>query len=48
LLEEKGLHRKEGEASHSFYVTDTPDRFVEIGERFLGDRVSNVSHIDIP
>ena len=48
LLDEKGLHRKGGEASHSFYVTDTPDRFVEIGERFLGDRVSDVSHVDIP
>jgi len=48
LLKEKGLRRKEGVACHRFYVTDTPDRFVEIGEGFLGDRLSDVSHVDIP
>lgn len=48
LLKEKGLHRKDGDSSHKFYVTDTPDRFVSIGENFLGGRLSDVSHIDIP
>ncbi|MBE9535625.1 MAG: glutamate racemase [Proteobacteria bacterium] len=48
LLVDRGLHRKGGGASHRFYVTDTPDRFVEVGESFLGGRLSDVSHVDIP
>jgi glutamate racemase len=30
-----------------FYVSDIPDRFVEVGERFLRGRISDVRRIDI-
>jgi glutamate racemase len=30
-----------------FFVSDVPDRFVEVGERFLKDRISQVERVDI-
>ena len=32
----------------SYFVTDTPDRFLRLGKRFLGDEIEDVRHIDIP
>lgn len=41
-----GLARESGSASTSFFVTDVPDRFVRIGQRFLGARVESAVRIE--
>jgi glutamate racemase len=48
LLKAHGLLGDSGaRASRKFYVSDVPDRFIQVGERFLKSRISNVSRIDI-
>lgn len=32
---------------HMFYVTDSADRFVAVGERFLGRRIEHIKKIDV-
>ena len=44
-LGESGLARGGG-GSTSFFVTDVPDRFVRIGQRFLGARVESAVRIE--
>lgn len=36
-----------GPASHSFFVTDTPDRFLAVAPRFLGRPVESARHVDV-
>jgi len=36
-----------GSASHSFFVTDTPDRFLAVAPRFLGRPVPSARHVDV-
>ena len=38
--------RPAGPGSTSFFVTDAPDRFVRIGQRFLGARVESAVRIE--
>ena len=45
-LRADGLARAEGPGSTSFFVTDVPDRFVRIGQRFLGARVESAVRIE--
>jgi glutamate racemase len=45
-LEALGLARLGGSGSQSFFVTETPDRFVRVGRRFIGDRVESAVRID--
>ena len=40
------LARPNGIGSQSFFVTETPDRFVRVGRRFIGDRVESAVRID--
>lgn len=48
VLTEKGLFKKTNETPfRRFYVSDIPDRFVEVGERFLKDKITEVERIDI-
>jgi glutamate racemase len=48
LLEERGLLAPAGRApSHHFFVTDVPERFVEVGERFLGWRIPSAEQVDL-
>ena len=35
-----------GTGSQSFFVTETPERFVRVGRRFIGDRVESAVRID--
>jgi len=35
-------------STRSYFVTDTPERFLRLGKRFLGDEIDDVKHIDIP
>jgi glutamate racemase len=46
LLRERGLARADGPGSTSFFVTDVPDRFIRIGQRFLGARVASAVRIE--
>jgi hypothetical protein len=32
--------------SKSFFVTETPERFVRVGRRFIGDQVESAVRID--
>jgi len=41
------LRNSVGKSSRKFYVSDVPDRFVEVGERFLKGRITKVKRIDI-
>jgi glutamate racemase len=45
-LEADGAARAAGPGSTSFFVTDAPDRFVRIGQRFLGARVESAVRIE--
>ena len=45
-LAARGLARTGGAGSTSFFVTDVPDRFVRIGQRFLGTRVESAVRIE--
>jgi glutamate racemase len=40
------LARLRGNGSQSFFVTETPERFVRVGRRFIGDRVESAVRID--
>jgi glutamate racemase len=46
LLAARGLARSDGAGSTSFFVTDVPDRFIRIGQRFLGARVDSAVRIE--
>ena len=46
VLAERGLAREAGTGSTSFFVTDVPDRFIRIGQRFLGARVESAVRIE--
>ena len=45
-LAARGLGRRDGAGSASFFVTDVPDRFIRIGARFLGTRIDSAVRID--
>jgi glutamate racemase len=48
VLEEKGLLRNSGEeGSREFFVTDFPEKFIRIGKNFLGQKILNISKIDL-
>jgi glutamate racemase len=46
LLKKGTMARKAGKATHSFFVTDAPDRFVKVGRRFLGEKVESAVRIE--
>ncbi len=47
ILGERNIMRRGGDAaSRKFYVTDSPEKFVRIGERFLGHAISDIYRID--
>jgi len=45
-LQAAGLAREAGLGSTSFFVTDVPERFVRIGQRFLGAQVESAVRIE--
>jgi glutamate racemase len=48
VLEEKSLlNSKKRKGWHKFFVSDNPDRFRRIGQRFLGHKIKSVTKIDI-
>ena len=40
--------QKRDQPSRTYYVTDTPERFLKLGKRFLGEKIGKVLHVDIP
>jgi len=46
LLKKSGLARRTGKGLCSFFVTDTPDRFIKVGRRFLGEKVESAVRIE--
>jgi len=46
LLAARGLTRQDGPGTTSFFVTDAPERFVRVGQRFLGARVESAVRIE--
>ncbi len=47
-LEQKGLLRDTNpDPDYKFYVSDVPDKFAPVAERFLGRRVDNIIRVDI-
>ncbi len=41
------LNTSTGGTSQEFYVTDSPDKFIEIGERFLGRKIDFIRKIEL-
>jgi glutamate racemase len=48
LLRERGALASSAVPGHHFFVTDVPDRFIEVGERFLGRPIRSVEQVDVP
>ena len=46
VLKGQSLTRKTGKGTHSFFVTDAPDRFIKVGRRFLGEKVESAVRIE--
>jgi glutamate racemase len=46
LLKRRQLMRKSGNGVHGFFVTDAPERFIKIGQRFLGEKVESAVRIE--
>jgi glutamate racemase len=48
VLSQKGLLKKTRKTPfRKFYVSDVPDRFVEVGKKFLKGKIAEVERIDI-
>ena len=48
VLQERDLLKRERLATERHYlVTDTPNRFIEVGARFLGHSISGARQIDL-
>ncbi|HUI27463.1 MAG TPA: glutamate racemase [Candidatus Kryptonia bacterium] len=46
VLTRTGLARARGAGCVSFFVTDVPDRFIKVGQRFLGEQVQSAVRIE--
>jgi len=46
VLATRGLARSSGQGSTSFFVTDVPERFIRIGQRFLGARLESAVRVE--
>ncbi len=48
ILDSENLMRvSKGNVSKEFFVTDSPDKFITTGRRFLGHSIENISKIDL-
>jgi glutamate racemase len=46
VLKESRRAKNAGRAAHGFFVTDAPERFIKVGQRFLGDKVESAVRIE--
>jgi glutamate racemase len=47
LLRNNLLKKKRGKPLHKFFVSDQPEKFIQIGQRFLGKKIKEAQVIDI-
>ena len=48
ILADKNLFREESQDRvHEYYVSDFPEKFIRVGEKFMGERIHNVQRINI-
>ena len=47
LLTEKDLLKVDGKSAYKFYVSDGPDKFKNIGSKFLGKKILTVKKVEI-
>ena len=48
ILEVIGLNRQQASAPlREFYVTDSPERFVKVGENFLGQKIEHIEKVEV-
>ena len=47
LLTEKGLLKVNGKSTYKFYVSDGPEKFKNIGSKFLGKKILTVKKVEI-
>ena len=47
ILEKENILRLSGDASYEYYVSDIPDRFMNIGQQFIKRNMDDVKKIDI-
>ncbi|MFA4829692.1 MAG: glutamate racemase, partial [Thermodesulfovibrionales bacterium] len=48
ILKKDSLARKlKGKPSREFYVTDSPERFIKVGERFLEQKIKDIEKIAV-
>ncbi|MFH2037572.1 MAG: glutamate racemase [Candidatus Zixiibacteriota bacterium] len=48
ILTDNNLKRESNrDITHKFYVSDVPDKFSQIAERFLGRQINNITRVDI-
>ncbi len=47
LMRDGMLSKAGSEPSRMFFVTDSPERFVRVGERFLGNKIEHIQKINI-
>jgi glutamate racemase len=48
ILADRGLlNRMDRTARHEFFVTDAPEKFIAVGERFLGRSIDNIKKIKL-
>lgn len=48
VLEARGQLASSGSAAHRYFVTDVPERFTDVGTRFLRRPIPSVEQVDIP
>jgi hypothetical protein len=41
------LNRSGGGITREFYVTDSPEKFITVGERFLGEHIRHIKKIKL-
>jgi glutamate racemase len=48
ILEDLGMKReKKSPSFREFYVTDSPERFLNVGEKFLGQQIEHIEKINV-
>jgi glutamate racemase len=47
LLDERGARSNNPPPTHRYFMTDVPDRFVDVAARFLGRALPSAEHVDI-
>jgi len=48
VMREEGLcNRSDNKGHHKYFVSDAPDRFIELGMRFLGTELEEVTQIEV-